>query len=56
MDEYFQRYCGYTRTGGMGIGFYAAHTYEDRYAQRLAATQDAELKRLFVPLSSVRRG
>jgi len=46
LDEYFQRYCGYT--GNMGIGFVASQTYDYKYRQRLARTQDDELKRLYV--------
>jgi hypothetical protein len=46
LDAYFQRYCGYT--GNMGIGFIARDTYDYQFRQRLASTQDPELKRLFV--------
>ena len=46
LESYFQRYCEYR--GNMGIGFVSWHTYDFKYRQRLKATQDAELKRLFV--------
>ena len=46
LDDYFQRYCGYT--GNLGIGFVASHTYDYKYRQRLARTEDPELKRLYV--------
>ena len=46
LDGYFQRYCDYT--GGLGIGFVASHTYDFKFRQRLKATQDREIKRLFV--------
>lgn len=46
LNSYFEQYCDYT--GGMGIGFDASQTYDFRFRQHLKATQDPELKRLFV--------
>ena len=46
LDGYFERYCDYT--GSLGIGFVASHTYDFEFRQRLKTTQDAELRRLFV--------
>jgi hypothetical protein len=46
LDSYFEDYCDYT--GSLGIGFVAWHTFDYRFRQHLKATQDPELKRLFV--------
>src|ERR1051325_3650719 len=46
LEDYFETYCDYT--GGLGIGFVPAHTYDYRFRQRLKNTKDPELKRLFV--------
>lgn len=46
LDSYFEQYCDYT--GGLGIEFVAAHTYDYRFRQHLKETHDPELKRLFV--------
>jgi hypothetical protein len=46
LDSYFEQYCDYT--GSLGIGFVAWHTYDYRFRQHLKATQDPELKRLYV--------
>jgi len=46
LDSYFEQYCDYT--GSLGIGFVAWHTYDYRFRQHLKETHDPELKRLFV--------
>ncbi len=46
LQTYFERYCDYT--GSMGIGFVASHTYDYKFRQHLKSTNDQELKRLFV--------
>lgn len=46
LQTYFDRYCDYT--GSLGIGFVASHTYAYEFRQRLKSTKDLELKRLFV--------
>jgi hypothetical protein len=46
LDSYFEDYCDYT--GSLGIGFEAWHTYDYRFRQHLKTTPDPELKRLFV--------
>lgn len=46
LDSYFQQYCDYT--GSLGIGFVAWHTYDYRFRQHLKKTDDPELKRLYV--------
>ena len=46
LDVYFQQYCDYT--GSLGIGFCADHTYDYRFRQYLKKTEDPELKRLYV--------
>ncbi len=46
LDWYFENYCDYT--GSLGIGFDPSHTYDYRFRQRLKTTLDPELKRLFV--------
>lgn len=46
LDGYFERYCDYT--GSLGIGFVASHTYDFEFRQRLKTTRDTELRRLFV--------
>jgi len=46
LNRYFWRFCDYT--GGMGPGFVPSHTYEIEFRQKLKATKEPELKRLFV--------
>lgn len=46
LESYFERYCDYT--GSLGIGFVAWDTYDYRFRQHLRETRDPELKRLFV--------
>ncbi|MEW6156823.1 MAG: hypothetical protein AB1813_05285 [Verrucomicrobiota bacterium] len=46
LDSYFEYYCDYT--GSLGIGFDASQTYDYRFRQHLKETRDPELKRLFV--------
>jgi len=46
LQKYFERYCSYT--GSLGIGFVASHTYDYKFRQHLKLTNDKELKRLFV--------
>jgi hypothetical protein len=46
LNARFEHYCDYT--GNLGIGFVASDTYDYKFRQRLKATKDPELKRLFV--------
>lgn len=46
LDLYFERYCDYS--GSLGIGFDPSQTYDYRFRQWLKMTSDPELKRLFV--------
>lgn len=46
LNSYFERYCDYT--GSLGIGFVPSHTYDYRFRQHLKTTKDPELQRLYV--------
>ena len=46
LTHYIERYCN--STGNMGIGFSGGDTYDYAYRQRLKASKDTELLRLFV--------
>ena len=46
LDSYFEDYCDYT--GSLGIGFVPSHTWAYRFRHHLKTTKDPELKRLFV--------